>query len=75
MGTIEQIDELIKQHSVQATKETIIQVQEIIVAGNEKIYKQVGKIFFKIKDYIKKYQIFNTNQTESDNTLVKQAYL
>ena len=44
MVSIDQIEELIKKHTLQATKTTILDVQEVIVAGNYKLYNQINKL-------------------------------
>ena len=49
MATIEQIDDLIQKHSARATKETIVQVKEIIVIENDKIYQQLDKLDTTVK--------------------------
>ena len=49
MATIEQIDDLIQKHSARATKETIVQVKEIIVIENDKIYQQLNKLDTTVK--------------------------
>ena len=44
MASIDQIEELVKKHTLQATKTTILEVQEVIVARNDKLCNQINKL-------------------------------